>query len=118
MTYTTSERASIATTIANQLTGSANGIRVLAMMIGAKNFISLDAGLQFQFAKFSGCKSNYCSIELLPDDTYRIRLYSIRKYEMKTHYDESGIYCDQISEIFMRETGLTLRVPRVIGVNA
>ena len=118
MNYTTSERASIATTIANQLTRSEKGIRVLAMMIGAKNFISLDAGLQFQFAKFSGCKSNYCSIELLPDDTYHMRLYSIRSAAIKSHYDESGLYCDQIGEIFQRETGLVLGVPRVIGINA
>ena len=112
MTYVTSERASIATTIANQLTASHKGLNVLAMMIGAKNFVSLDAGLQFQFAKFAGCKSNYCSIELLPDDTYRMRLYSIRSAAIKSHYDESGLYCDQIGEIFQRETGLVLGVPR------
>lgn len=113
-----SQRATIAATIANQLTASHKGFNVLAMMIGAKNFISLGAGLQFQFAKFSGCKSNYCCIELLADDTYRLRLYSIRKCDMATHFDASGLYCDQLREIFERETGLTLGVPRVVGINA
>lgn len=118
MTYTTSQRATIATTIANQLTASHKGLNVLAMMIGAKNFVSLDTGLQFQFAKFAGCKSNYCYIELLPDDTYLMRLYSIRKYEMKEHCEARGLYCDQLREVFERETGLVLGVPRVIGINA
>ena len=117
MTYTKEERASIAKTIAGQLTRSTRGFGALSMMIGAKNFISMAAGLQFQFAKFAGCKSNYCCIELLPDDTYHMRLYSIRACAIKVHYDESGLYCDQIGEIFQRETGLALGIPRVVGIN-
>lgn len=64
-------------------------------------------GLQF---KVQGAKHRgFVEVTLLGNDTYRINIFTRRKVrgkmEMKTttKYDESGLYCDQLTEIIDSE---------------
>lgn len=108
MKYTKAERLQIANTIVAQMGGAG----WLKRMVNARNYLFLEAGVQFTF---SGCsKMNRCIVELLGDDTYRMRLMRVAKkrgsYEIgvNTIYDESGLYFDMLKPEFERVTGLYL----------
>ena len=76
---------SVATTILEQLGG-----RRFAAMTGAKHFMSVEGGLQFGLpARFARNGYNKVSVTLRADDTA-----------------VEGVYCDQLQDVFRRETGL------------
>ena len=63
-------------------------------------------------------RANHCSIELAPSDTYTMT-FSSRGRRKGQFYDREisrheDLYCDQIREVFERETGLATRFPRII----
>jgi hypothetical protein len=92
----------IAKTILQQMRGMGR----LKCMTGAYNFADHGNGVSF---RFKGSKaSNYCKVTLDPSDTYSFELGKIwgHKYTVKADY--TGIYCDQLVEIFERDTGLYL----------
>lgn len=98
------DRAIIAKTILQQLGGSR-----FTTMTGAKNLYALDeqyGGLSFKLPKFSGVKVNYVKILLNGIDLYDIefgRIYGNKYTVISKHTD---IYCDQLQELFEKETGL------------
>ena len=99
---TATKNPAIAKTIAAQL----GGFGRLSCMVNGRNFIDHGNGLSF---KFSGSrKATYCHVTLDASDTYTVVLGKIRKYELKKSVDVSGIYADQLVELFERETGLYL----------
>lgn len=81
----------------------------LRAMIGAEMFTHDEHGtLRFRFKGYR--KANTLEVTLDPTDTYTMRFLKVTNYglnakEVKT-YD--GVYCDQLKEIFERETGLYL----------
>lgn len=95
----------IAATILAQLGGK----RFVAMT-GAKNFIAWDKGVKFNLPKKPHYAKNAISIvtvTLMESDTYRMCFYkTVGKYLTETVKDLSGVYADQLQEIFTRETGL------------
>lgn len=93
---------SIAHTILEQLGGK----RFVAMT-GAKNFGDTGNGLAFQIpAKLTKNRINAVKIELDPSDTYIVKFLRIGRSELKTISQHTMIYCDQLEELFERETGL------------
>lgn len=99
----------IAQTILNQM----GGVNRLQAMTGAKDFLILDNGVQFSFAKaIAGI--NRVTIRLTADDLYDIEFGSVRKSRV-THLPEytkrdetTGVYADRLKPIFERATGLFL----------
>lgn len=86
----------------------------LKLMIGAKNFSFGESGVSFIFKMFR--KANVCRIELNEStDLYNLVFSKIARYELKEVLRFDGLYCDQLKEVFERETGLTLTVPRIFA---
>ncbi len=103
---------SIAQTILEQLGGN----KFIAMT-GSRNFVSDGNTLRMQLAK-NCSKANRLYITLDADDTYTMHFFMYRagRFNSKTCtfsqdkqedvYKVSGIYCDQLQEIFTRITGM------------
>ena len=107
---------SIAQTILQQLGGN----RFVAMT-GAHHFLSDGNTLRMQLPR-NASRANRLWITLDWDDTYTMRFFYYRPggtridyKRMKVHelreinetvYEISGIYCDQLQEIFTAQTGM------------
>lgn len=93
---------SIAQTILEQLGG-----RRFVSMTGAKNFGDTGNGLAFQIpASLTKNRINAVKIELDPSDTYIVKFLRIGRADLKVVSQHSMIYCDQLEDLFERETGL------------
>lgn len=93
---------SIAQTILEQLGG-----RRFISMTGAKNFGDTGNGLAFQIpASLTKNRINAVKIELHPSDTYIVKFMRIGRSDLKTISQHDMIYCDQLEDLFERETGL------------
>ena len=91
------------------------------MMTGSKRFVSDKNTLRMTLAR-NISKANRLWITLDADDTYTMhcfkftpgrlnkKTYEFSKDKKTTIYKESGIYCDQLQEIFTRVTGLYTRL--------
>ena len=91
-----------AQTILEQLGGN----KFIAMT-GAKNFVKDEKGKNITFKIGRNPKSiSHVRIKLNVWDTYDIEFLSIRKYQVKIKDKVSGIYGDQLQEVFTRYTGL------------
>ena len=90
----------IAETILAQLGG--NRFRA---MTGASSFSYGDACLNFRIGS-NPKKVKAVRITLEPSDTYKMEFMAIRKLEVKTVSETSGIYCDMLQEVFTNHPGL------------
>lgn len=93
----------IAKTILMQLGGSNR----LQMFTGAYNFLAVPYGVSFRIKNRS---VNYVKIVLNAMDTYDIEFGLIRGTNYKIVKELSGIYNDQLVEVFTRYTGMVLRL--------
>lgn len=93
----------IAKTILMQLGGSNR----LQMFTGAYNFVAVPNGVSFRIKNRS---VNYVKIVLNAMDTYDIEFGRISGVNYKIVKELSGIYNDQLVEIFTRYTGMVLRL--------
>lgn len=102
----------LAETILKQLGGNR-----FCMMVGANRLIAHKDGLSFRIGR--NCKNvNYVKVTLMGDDTYGMKFSYVTKNGEKIKKEiESGIYCDQLEEIFRTYTGMETRMPRIIGIN-
>lgn len=94
----------VARTILEQLGGN----RFVAMT-GARNFLGIEKGLSFQLPGGGGrvkAGVNNVQVILAADDTYKMYFSRRRGSSFKTVASHEGIYCDQLQEIFTKETGL------------
>lgn len=92
----------IAKTILQQM----NGMGRLKCMVGAYNFADHGNGVSFRFK--SSKVANYCKVILDADDTYSFELGKIWGHDYKVKKSCSGIYFDQLVELFEQHTGLYL----------
>ena len=124
--YTDAEKLEIANTIIRQMGGSGK----LRAMVGAKDILATDAGVQFSF---KGCKkTDKVVIELNAMDTYTVKFFKTARYssplkivkgqivEVKNTFEErltkslipvevvEGAYDDMLKPIFEETTGLYL----------
>jgi len=83
-------------------------------MTGAYNFSTSGNDLVFRIKNRS---INAVQIILDYDDTYIVRFMRVHgsKITEKKHF---GIYCDMLVDLFESETGMTLHIPQIIGINA
>lgn len=101
----------IAQVILNQM----GGTRRLEAMTGAKDFLALDNGVQFSFAKaIAGI--NRVIVTLRADDLYDIEFGVVKKNRVTklpeyTKRDETtGVYMERLKPIFERATGFFLSI--------
>lgn len=94
----------IATTIANQL----GGIRRLSLMVGAKNFVALEAGLTFKLGKGAKDGITHLTVTLDADDTYTVRFQRVWGHRVTEKGTTDGAYCDQLVSLFESTTGFYL----------
>jgi len=95
----------VAKTILQQM----GGVNRLRAMLGVKQFVSLDNGVQFKFPSPHG-GPNFCKITLDPSDTYIMEFGRIRGTRYKKTKEHSMVYADQLRKIFEKETGLYLKL--------
>lgn len=105
----------VAREIFNQLGGNA-----FAAMTGSKKFIADGNTLRMSLAR-NASKANRLYITLDADDTYTMRFfhYTAPRFSKRTFtfteekerdiYKTTGIYCDQLREVFTMVTGLYTR---------
>lgn len=99
---TNSEAQTIAQTTLTQLGGS----RARAMIAAKHVIFDKDGSVQF---KFSGSKAfNFVKITLDASDTYTIRFCKLVSYDVRAEHTISGVYADQLVNIFQVNTGLYL----------
>jgi hypothetical protein len=91
--------------VAEEILRQLGGNRFKAMT-GAN--VYSDNGGNSLIVKFKGSpKANYMRIDYKAGkDLYDVKISKLRTGELKTIFEADGIYCDQLTEIFERETGL------------
>lgn len=95
-----SDNKQIAETILAQLGGNR-----FKAMTGASSFSYGNACLTFRIGS-NPKKIKAVRITLEPSDTYKMEFLAIRKFEVKTLSEVSGVYCDMLQDIFTEKTGL------------
>ena len=94
----------IARIIINQIGGTGR----LSAMIGARDFLAIDNGLQFKFVAKSKNKSNIIRITLNGNDLYDVSFIKYRALEAKTISEHNDVFCDSLVELIEKETELYL----------
>ncbi|EMP7139256.1 TPA: hypothetical protein ACQVH3_004646 [Serratia marcescens] len=94
--------------IAQNILTQLGGNRLIAMT-GAKNFVAIDRGLQFDLPKKAHFVKNGITrlhIVLDASDTYTIKAFKIRGMNVTEVSESSMIYCDVLQATFTELTGL------------
>lgn len=94
--------------IANIILSQLGGNRFIAMT-GAKNFVALESGLQFDLPKTPHYVKDGISrlhVVLTPADTYTVKAFKIRGINCKQLSEQESIYCDMLQITFTKLTGL------------
>jgi hypothetical protein len=90
----------IAANILSQLGGAK-----FKAMTGAKNFLSLERGLQFDLPKAGKNKANRIQIVLSPTDLYTVAFYKARGLNCDLIASSHGLFADMLKGTFERATG-------------
>ena len=99
------EQFQVANTIFQQLGGNR-----FAVMTGAA-FILRDDGLNLKLpARLTKNGINVVRITLMPTDTYSVSFEKITTRQFKQLSEHHDVYCDEIRELFERETGMATRI--------
>lgn len=94
------------TTVALEIFHQLGATRFIAMT-GAKNCSDIGNGMAFQLpANLTKNRINAVKIVLDPSDTYTVKFIKCTTKEIKTVSEHSGIYCDQLVDLFEQQTGL------------
>lgn len=99
-------------TIANTIYQQIGGNR-FKTMTGAKSFVIIDSGLQFDLPnRFAKNGINRITVKLDPSDTYTVTAFKLCRKSMvlSKMEEESMIYCDMLEDIFTSFTGLVTRL--------
>lgn len=90
----------IAKTILSQMGGNR-----IVVMVGAKSLLAIENGLSFRFMRSNGMN---CVRIVLDEgaDLYNMEFLSVHGGTSKQKAYHEGVYCDQLNEIFEKETGL------------
>jgi hypothetical protein len=93
----------IAQTILAQLGGNR-----FAAMTGAKNFLRLDSGLQFDIPRANGIRK--VRVELNGNDLYDVTFYKVLGVNVSPVAELQDLYADQLQSNFTEQTGLYTRL--------
>ncbi len=99
--------------VAETILAQMGGMKRLALMIGAKDWVGGENYLQFGF---KGSRwANKCTVTLDANDTYTMEFFKFPRDPMKitkTSFNavssDDGLYCDMLVKVFESETGLYL----------
>ena len=81
------------------------GGKRFSLMTGAKQFVFDEDSLRFRIPKAkSGI--NFVRIRLTPEDLYDVEFGKIRGFDYVAISEAKGVFCDQLVELFERETGM------------
>ena len=86
--------------ILNQLGGSQ-----FISMTGAKNIAGSENSIQFKVGR-NAKKVTHVAIELNSMDTYTVKFYNCRKFDINIINELDNVYADQLQSIFTNNTGL------------
>ena len=102
-------KTQIAETIAAQM----GGVRTLKLMLGAEVY-ARENGLAFKFPNRKRKQGNFVVVTLRADDTYDVEFFNRSRLNCPSVAKFEGIYADQLVEIFERQTGWSLHVPKIV----
>lgn len=91
----------VAKTILQQLGGSK-----FTTMIGAKNLGFTSDSLSFKISAKCLNKATHCKITLNSMDLYDMKFYKIRGVDISEVGEVTGLFADQLQQIFTDKTGL------------
>ncbi len=86
------------------------GGRRALMMIGGKVNYDSHGMLVIKWPNKTRSKGNVVRIKLRGDDTYDMEFLNATKAKVKSVKTYSGVYADQLSDIFEKQTGWYLRM--------
>jgi hypothetical protein len=104
----------IAQTILSQIGGQ----RRLVLMTGAKHFVAIESGLQFKIGGGAKDGINCVRITLTPMDEYKVEFIRTRGMKATPVATHDGAHAEDLVTLFQKETGFTLAIPRIRGINA
>ena len=90
----------VARTILNQLGG-----KQFTALTGAKDFVAGEDRLIFRIGR-NPKRVTHVRVTLLPSDTYLMEFIRVRAGIVDTLHEASGVYFDQLQDIFEAHTGL------------
>lgn len=96
--------------VANEIIRQMGGPGRLSVMIGAKQFLGGEDGVQFKWKAKSRDGSNTVKIRLTAADDYELTFYRIRGVNVTETKKYDGIYADRLVDTFEKFTGLYLRL--------
>lgn len=107
-------------TVAETILSQLGGLKVLRAMIGVTHVLTSDRGLDVRFTARNPKGINHVRIELNAHDLYDVTFYQIRKggLECKEVVKVCEVDAEDLIETICDTTGLTLAIPRVVGLNA
>lgn len=101
---TTNQDTAVAATIAHQM----GGVARLKIMLGAKVFYH-DNAITVKWPNKERSRGNKCVVTLMPSDTYQVKFYNSTTRADKLVKTYDNVYCDQLIEIFEKQTGWYLK---------
>lgn len=90
-------------TVANTILAQLGGNRFLAMT-GAKSLAGGQNSLSFRIPQARGIRAVVVTLD--PSDTYTVKFYGMKKFDVQLKHEQSMVYCDQLQPLFTRITGL------------
>ena len=100
--------------VANDILAQLGGANRLNLMTGAYNFVDLGNGLSF---RIKNQRANFIKVTVSGLDLYDLEVGRIRGMDYKVVFEESGLYNDMLKPAIEKATGMTLTMPRIVGLN-
>lgn len=94
--------------IAETILAQLGGMSRVSAMIGIKSAVASETMLNLKFKARAKNRANCVTIELASDDTYTVRFYAIKSFDVRPVSEREGVYADSLRSLFERETGLYL----------
>lgn len=93
--------------VANTILEQLGGRRFMAMT-GANSFTGSKDSLSFRIPQRNGIRAVVVKLE--PNDTYTVKFYGIVKFDCRLKAEQSNVYCDELQDVFVKQTGLAVRL--------
>lgn len=109
-----------ASTVAETILSQLGGLKVLRLMIGVTHVLTSPSALDVRFTATNPKGINHVRIEWTVRDDYDVTFYQVRRggLDCKVIEEATGVFAEDLIETICGVTGLTLTLPRVVGINA
>ena len=98
----------MSTQVAKTILEQMGGMRRLALMVGAKNFVGGENRVSFKIGTGAKNKINAVRVTLNARDLYDVEFLRIWGTKVKTVEKVEDAYCDMLVDLFESETGFYL----------